>query len=130
MQEYRQREPEDHDHRQCAANDREPSALAFTVQQGTTNIPADQPIAIASSGAALTYTATASTNGGGSWLSVKSQASGSTPANATIGVVNYSSLAPGPYTGSISISSQAANSPVSVPVTLTVLAAVPLTVSR
>jgi len=106
-----------------------PSALAFTVQQGTSNIPADQQIAISSSGAALTYTASASTNSGANWLTVKNQASGSTPANATIGVVNYSSLAPGPYTGSIGISSQAANSPASVPVTLTVLAAVPLTVS-
>ncbi len=106
-----------------------PSSLAFTVQQGVTNIPADQQIAIASSGAQLRYTATASTNGGGGWLTVKSGASGTTPGNITTGVTNYSSLAPGAYTGAISISSQASNSPVSVPVTLTILAATPLTAS-
>ena len=106
-----------------------PSLLLFTVQQGATNIPANQQIAITSSGAAFSYVATASTNSGGNWLTITSSTSGTTPGSVTAGVVNYSSLAPGAYIGSISISSQASNSPVSVPVTLTILAAVPLTAS-
>lgn len=106
-----------------------PSSLAFTVQQGANNIPASQQIAVNSGSTALSYVATASTNNGGIWLVVNSGASGNTPATITAGVVNYANLAPGAYAGSISISSQAGNSPVIVPVSLTVLAPVPLTAS-
>ena len=49
-----------------------PTSLAFTVQQGVTNIPADQQISVTSSGAALSYTAAVSTTNGGSWLTLKS----------------------------------------------------------
>jgi uncharacterized protein (TIGR03437 family) len=103
-----------------------PTSLAFTVQQGATNIPADQPIAITSSGAVLSYTAVVSTNSGGNWLTLKSSTSGTTPGSITAGVVNYSNLAPGAYTGAIDISSQASNSPVAAAVNLTVLAAPPV----
>ena len=107
-----------------------PTSLAFIVQQGATNIPADQQIALTSSGAPLSYTATASTNSGSNWLTIKnSSGTGTTPGSVTVGIANYSTLAPGAYNGSISIASQAANTPVNVPVTLTVVAATPVTAS-
>jgi uncharacterized protein (TIGR03437 family) len=46
-----------------------------------------------------------------------------------VGVVNFANLTPGPYTGSITISSQASNSPVVVTVNLTVLLVPALTVN-
>jgi len=106
-----------------------PTTLAFTVQQGPNSIPADQQVAIASSGAVLSYTAVVSTNSGGNWLTLRSSTSATTPGSITAGVVNFSNLAPGAYTGVIDISSQASNSPVAVAVNLTVLAAPPVVAS-
>jgi len=105
-----------------------PTTLAFTVQQGANNIPADQQIALSSSGAALTYTATVSTSGG-NWLSMKNSSTGTTPGSVTVGLVNFANLSPGAYAGTVSISSQASNSPVTVAVNLTVVAAAPVVAS-
>ena len=97
-----------------------PAALTFNVQTGSTTSPANQPINITSSGAALNFTAVGSTSSGGNWLTV-SAANGTTPATLNIGVSNFSSLAPGTYNGSIVIASaQAANSPLTIAVTLIV----------
>ena len=107
-----------------------PSSISFTVQAGAPNIPADQTITISSTtSAVLNYSASIAIQSGGNWLVPTSSTSGSTPGSITIRLVNFANLAPGPYTGSISISSQASNSPVVVQVNLTVLVAPNLTVS-
>ena len=107
-----------------------PTSLAFTLLSGGGNIPADQTITLTSTTTTvLNFSATASTNSGGNWLTIRNSAAGSTPGSLIVGLSNFSSLKPGPYVGSIKILSQASNSPVVVPVTLTVLNAPTLTVN-
>lgn len=65
------------------------------------------------------YTATASTATGGNWIAL-TNASGTTPASVGVALANISQLAAGTYTGSVTITSSATNSPVIVPVTLTI----------
>jgi len=93
-----------------------PPSLGFSYQQGGSQPPA-QVLNIASSGAAVSFTA-AATSSGGNWLSV-SPLSGNTPASLSISV-NATGLAPNTYNGSIVITGAGAVSPVSVPVTLVV----------
>lgn len=103
-------------------------SISFTVQAGATNIPGTQTIAVSSTtSAVLNYTATATTQAGGNWLAIQSGTPGNTPGSITVGLVNFANLTPGPYTGSITVSSQASNSPVVVQVKLTVLTAATLT---
>jgi uncharacterized protein (TIGR03437 family) len=104
-----------------------PASLAFTVQQGAPNAPADQTVNISSNSSAISYTAAVATTSGSNWLIAKSAANGNTPAGFTVGAANFSSLAAGSYNGTLTITSSASNSPVIIPVSLTVLAAVPLT---
>ena len=80
------------------------------------------------SGGNTSFTASASTAFGGKWLFINN-VGGTTP--DTLGVtVQPTTLAPGTYTGTISIASAgASNSPVSIPVTLTVAKAGHLTAS-
>ncbi len=105
-------------------------SISFTVQTGATNIPATQTITVTSTtSAVLNYTATATTQSGGNWLAIQGGASGNTPGSITVGLVNFANLTPGPYTGAITIASQASNSPVVVQVMLTVLASPTLTVN-
>jgi uncharacterized protein (TIGR03437 family) len=107
-----------------------PPSLSFTIQAGGANIPADQTITISSTtSAVLNYAATAAVQSGGNWLVIKSASGGSTPGSITVGLVNFTTLAAGPYSGSITIRSQASNSPVVVPVNLTVLVVPNLTVN-
>ena len=106
-----------------------PASLAFTVLQGTANSPADQTISLSSNSTAVDYSIAVSTSAGGNWLALRSANNGTTPGSATIGIANFSALNAGTYNGSVSITSTASNSPVVVSVTLTVLPAVPLTVS-
>ncbi len=106
-----------------------PSSLTFTGAVGQGN-PTSQAITISNSGgAALNWSANASTGVGGNWLNVQ-PSSGTIPAGQS-DVVNInpqllSSLTPGNYTGTISISgtdsagNTAASSPQNIPVTLTV----------
>ena len=105
-----------------------PTALNFTVPQGGTR-PADQSIAITTPGAVLTYTASASTSNGGSWLAITNSPTGTTPGAINAGLANYAGLSPGSYNGSIIIISQASNNPLVIPVTLTVGPGVTLTAS-
>ena len=97
-------------------------ALSFTAQNGSAAPPADQTITISSNTGTLNYSVAVNTNSGGNWLVAKSATTGTTPGSFTVGVANYSTLKPGPYTGSIVISSLASNSPVIVNVTLTIIA--------
>ncbi|MBO0797685.1 MAG: S8 family serine peptidase [Blastocatellia bacterium] len=92
-----------------------PSSLSFTATAGGSN-PASQTISVSNTGAG-TLNFTASENG--SWLTI-SPTSGTAPATLTASV-NISGLAAGTYNATITISaSGATNSPVNVPVTLTV----------
>lgn len=95
------------------------SLAAVNFQVGGAN-PTAQTLAIsATGGAASTFTATANTTSGGTWLSV-TPTTATTPANVTVNV-NPSGLAAGTYTGSVSIAiAGATNTPVIIPITLTV----------
>jgi uncharacterized protein (TIGR03437 family) len=99
-----------------------PASLEFAYIAGET-VPAAQPIQISNSGtgtAALSWTATASD----SWLSV-SPASGTAPSTPSVSV-SPEALSAGTYNGAIQITAVgASNSPLSVPVTLTVAPAAP-----
>jgi uncharacterized protein (TIGR03437 family) len=100
------------------------SSLAFVVQAGITTTPADQTISITSTGGTvgltLAYTAAITTQTGGNWLVARNSTTGNTPSTLTVGIANFSTLAAGTYSGAISITSSASNSPVVIPVTLTV----------
>jgi len=97
-------------------------SLSFTAQIGAA-APATQTFTISANSGTLSYSVTLSTKSGTNWLVAQSAASGTTPASFTVGVANYANLTPGPYSGSITINSTATNSPVVVPVTLTVVPA-------
>jgi uncharacterized protein (TIGR03437 family) len=104
------------------------NSFTFAYQIGGST-PASESVNITSNGAALNFTAGASTTSGGSWLSVL-PTSGTTPASLTVSIVPavLTTLAAGTYNGSVTITSaQAGNSPVSLPVTLTVSALPSLT---
>jgi trimeric autotransporter adhesin len=106
-----------------------PTALSFTVATGGGSAPGDQTIAITSSSGVLSYNATVATTSGGNWLLIRSGASGNTPGSITLGVVNFSNLAAGTYNGSLTITSQANNNPVVVPVSLVVVTSATINVS-
>ncbi len=95
-----------------------PSSLSFTATAGGSN-PANQTISLTNTGGGtLNWTATDNA----SWLSL-SPASGTAPSTLTASV-SISGLAAGTYNGTITISATGAtNSPLTVPVTLTVNAA-------
>jgi uncharacterized protein (TIGR03437 family) len=77
-----------------------PGALSFNYQAGGIT-PAAQSISVSSIGAAVSFNASASTNSGSGWLSI-SAAAGVTPATLNVSV-NPAGLAPGSYSGSVSI---------------------------
>jgi uncharacterized protein (TIGR03437 family) len=100
-----------------------PTSLSFTVQLGSSNVPTNQTVNLLVNTGSLSYTVGVATSTGSNWLVAKSALSGSAPGSFTVGVANYSTLAPGPYTGSITFTSPALNQPLTVVVNLTVLAA-------
>ncbi len=105
-----------------------PTVLSFTHQLGAAAAPPSQGVLVTTSGASVTYTASASTTTGGTWLSV-GPASGATPATLTV-TVNPSGLVAGDYAGVITITASGVpNSSVTVSVSLTVRAASQLAVS-
>ena len=96
-----------------------PNELAFQILFGTPT--SSQQFALSSTGANLNFTASASvvTPAGINWLSV-SPLSGTTPATLTVTVI-AEGLAPGYYSGSVRVTATgAANSPLVVPVGVTV----------
>jgi uncharacterized protein (TIGR03437 family) len=105
-----------------------PAMLAFSVQLGSTTAPAPQSLAITGNTGVLAYTSVITTASGGGWLTAQNS-SGNTPGSMSVSVTNYANLQAGTYTGTITISSVAANSPIAVPVTLTVLSAPSLAVT-
>ena len=93
-----------------------PSSLSFSATTGGA-APASQSVNITSSGAALSFTASASSTG--NWLSV-TPTSGTTPATLSASA-NTSGLGAGTYTGTITLTpSGAGNSPLAISVTLTI----------
>ena len=98
-----------------------PSALSFSYQQ-LGSVPAAAQITLNASAGGLPFT----TSVIGTWLSVMSNG-GATPGVLTVSV-NPSGLGVGTYQGAVLVTSAAAtNSPLSIPVTLTVSAAPVLT---
>jgi hypothetical protein len=94
-----------------------PSSLTLTAASGS-SAPVPQNVQIASSGGSLAFTVA----GTASWLTVNSSG-GATPSTLAI-QANPSGLAVGSYSGAIIVTSPgAANSPYSIPVTFTVIAA-------
>jgi uncharacterized protein (TIGR03437 family) len=98
-----------------------PASLRFTVIQGSATAPASQAVNVTST-SAIAFTAAASTP----WLNVT--AGGTTPGAVNVGVVNQSTLAAGVYQGSITLTPQGGTA-LSLPVTLTVTAAVTLQIT-
>ena len=103
-----------------------PASLSFTQSSGGTP-PASQNVSVTSAGAAVSFSAVATTNQGGSWLSVNPSTS-TTPANLTISA-NGASLPPGIYSGQIVISSPGSSNTQNLTVTLTVANISTVTVS-
>jgi hypothetical protein len=92
-----------------------PTSFSFTATAGGAN-PANQSLSITNTGAG-TLNWTASDNA--TWLTV-SPTSGTAPSTATLSV-SIAGLTPGTYNGTITVTATGAtNSPVNVPVTLTV----------
>jgi hypothetical protein len=103
-----------------------PGEVSFAWQIGQP-LPANQHVTVTSSAGALDYTAAASTDSGGLWLSA--QGGGATPSVVDIHC-DPAGLAAGTYTGKVTLSSgDASNSPLAIPVTLVVTNAVTLTSS-
>jgi uncharacterized protein (TIGR03437 family) len=99
-----------------------PATLSFTQEVGGAP-PAPVNLAISSSGANVSFTVSATTASGVSWLSV-TPSGGTTPATLSV-LVNAGGLAAGSYAGTISVvSPDVANSPLQIPVTLAVGAAI------
>lgn len=101
--------------------------VTFTVSPGSLAFSGagSKTISVGSSGTPLSFTAGATTRDNGSWLSV-SPRSGTTPATLNV-TVNPVGLAPGGYSGTISLASTAAQQ--SIPVSLTIEAPPALSVS-
>ncbi len=95
-----------------------PSAITFTVPRGSTTRPADQSLALAIA-IAVSFTAASVTASGGAWLSV-TPTTGMAPATLAVSVSSHAGLNAGTYNGTITVTSTAGNSPLSVPVTLVV----------
>jgi len=100
----------------------DPASLSFSFGRGAG--PQTRQINVSNKGGgALTFSAAASTNAGGGWLSISRTSGTVTPAApASVGVtVNPSSLAPGTYTGQVIIN-LTPGGPIRVPITTTVTA--------
>lgn len=97
-----------------------PNSLAFAYRTGDV-APTAQTLAVSALGTPATFTATASSDG---WLSVTPDA-GSTPATLTVSV-DPANLGAGNYTGSIVVSGGSGSAPVTIAVTLSVTAPLPV----
>ncbi len=100
-----------------------PTQITFTASAGQSNPPSQNvALTVAQFGpvtSTFTWTATTTTKTGGSWLTTTA-ASGNFPATLGIGA-NTSGLAPGTYTGTVSIASaNTGNTPLTINVSLTV----------
>lgn len=96
----------------------EPGQLFYTYQSGGSNPPVRLLKLNTLNGNPSSFTATATTNGGGNWLTV-TPVTGAAPGVVAVSV-NPSGLAPSTYTGQVSVTFSGSSVPVSVPVTLAV----------
>ncbi len=104
-----------------------PPSLTFTGTDDSTTLP-PQSFAVTSPTLGLGWNASASTSGGGNWLTVN-PASGSVPGSITV-TPNVTGLAPGTYQGTVTVQSPLATPSVQTAnITLTVTAAPPATLS-
>jgi uncharacterized protein (TIGR03437 family) len=109
-----------------AALSANPASLTFT-QVANGPVPATQTVAVSTSVSSLGFSVQ-TTSGGLNWLTV-TQSSNTTPASLSVNV-NGASLSPGTYNGTIAIAAAgASNSPLNIPVTLTVAAQPTLSVT-
>jgi len=100
------------------------TGLTFTATVGGTVSPQNVMVTT-SDGSAVTFNAGAATTTGGSWLSVGST-TGTTPVSESVIATLPSGIAAGTYHGTVTFTSSAvSNSPVSLPVTLTVNSSTP-----
>jgi uncharacterized protein (TIGR03437 family) len=100
-----------------------PAPLAFSYQQAG-NLPASQSVAVNSSGAPLGVSISATTHDGATWLMV-SPPGGTTAVNLSVSV-SPTGLAPGAYSGSITVTpSDPTVTPLTIPVSLTVTQSAP-----
>ncbi len=96
-----------------------PTQLNFTYGAGTGNIPVPQIVTVTGTTGAVPFTAAASTNLGGTWLSV-TPGTASTPANLSV-AVSPTTLPAGTYTGQVSLTPSGASSvTIQILVTLTI----------
>ncbi len=94
------------------------ATLSFTAQPGST-APPSQSVTLTSSSGSVNFAAFA-TSSPGNWLSLNPTSGNSTPATFSVSV-NPTGLSGGTYSGSITINvPSAANSPLNIPVTLTI----------
>jgi len=112
--------------RLCAQKLEPIPALSFSTTFGQDN-PLAQMITINSTGASFDFTAVATTNSGGSWLSITPSAYGygvATPYAVTVSAKPAVTLAEGTYTGQIVITPTTTTiAPMTIPVTLVIHAA-------
>jgi hypothetical protein len=95
-----------------------PGSLSFSYTTGGAS-PASKTISVGSSGPVINYTLTTS----GNWLSATG--GGSTPGTVNVSV-NPANMTAGTYNGTVTLSSSnASNSPMKIPVTLTVTSSTP-----
>lgn len=98
------------------------NVVAFNYQFQSTTVPSQQQVQILSSGNPLPFTASVSPGSGGNWLMV-TPANGTTPQpiNLSLNPAVLSTLAPGTYNSTVTLSSNAAgNSPVVINVSLVI----------
>jgi hypothetical protein len=97
-------------------------ALSFSKTFGG-NDPLPQMISIASTGANLTFTATATSTTGGSWLTITPGSFGccaSTPYAVQVNANPLVTLAAGTYTGSIVVKANSGTTTMTIPVSMTI----------
>jgi uncharacterized protein (TIGR03437 family) len=98
----------------------QPASLSFTGAAGAA-APASQTVAVSSTGAAVSFTAVASTTDPGNWLTV-TPTSGTTPASLQVSV-STAALAAGQYTGTVVVTPAGSSlSPQTLNVSLTLSA--------
>ena len=104
-----------------------PSALTFDYQSGGP-LPPAAGVSIASSGAPITFSMTATTSAGGQWLLVSAPSS-TTPTTATVSIVPNAGMQPGVYNGTVTVGPLAGGVTQSIVVTLRVSGGGSLTMS-
>jgi len=109
-----------------------PQTLSFAYTAGSNSQPSGQNLTL-SGQAGVTYAATATTTSGGNWIQPPVPSSGTLPGNGTVDILlnlfQLQNLAVGTYQGTVTITPSGSSSAVNIPVTLTVSAEPPVTVS-